>query len=140
MEIIDPWGLVDCTQRYLMVCRVVHGFNCVVVLLHLFHTLFTAIMFDRFLNIPPPFLPRVYQALSRGFVYLLNAKGSLAPDFHFLRADHRNRPFLSVNCYARFPVRHLPKLLVCPVVLVDVHVHHEVPKPRCHPVGECNRS
>eukprot|EP00448_Togula_jolla_P007636 CAMPEP_0170612668 /NCGR_PEP_ID=MMETSP0224-20130122/23848_1 /TAXON_ID=285029 /ORGANISM="Togula jolla, Strain CCCM 725" /LENGTH=509 /DNA_ID=CAMNT_0010938191 /DNA_START=109 /DNA_END=1635 /DNA_ORIENTATION=+ len=74
IDTIDSLGLDDATISHLRVCKEVHNFNRVEVLLHLIQSLITKGLDDATLKIPPPILSRVYQTLSRGFVNLLNAK------------------------------------------------------------------
>eukprot|EP00927_Polykrikos_kofoidii_P008019 TRINITY_DN13320_c0_g3_i1.p1 TRINITY_DN13320_c0_g3~~TRINITY_DN13320_c0_g3_i1.p1 ORF type:complete len:638 (+),score=130.98 TRINITY_DN13320_c0_g3_i1:73-1986(+) len=71
---IDSLGLDNATLNHLQICKDVHDFNRVEVLLHLIQSLITVSLDDGILKIPPPILSRVYQTLSRGFVNLLNAK------------------------------------------------------------------
>merc|ERR1719395_501808 len=71
---IDPLGLDNATLKHLKLCKEVHHFNRVEVILHLTQTIITKALDDGILKIPPPILSRVYQTLSRGFVNLLNAK------------------------------------------------------------------
>merc|ERR1719395_261348 len=71
---IDPLGLDNATLKHLKLCKELHDFNRVEVILHLTQSIITKALDDGILKIPPPILSRVYQTLSRGFVNLLNAK------------------------------------------------------------------
>jgi len=71
---IDSFGLDNRTLHHLKVCKNVHKFNSVEVLLHMIQSLITNALHEGVVAIPPPILSRVYQTLSRGFVNLLNAK------------------------------------------------------------------
>lgn len=156
-ETIDTLGLDGETLGYLKVCKNVHNFNRVEVLLHLTQNLIHQNLSSGVLQVPPPILSRVFQTLSRGFVNFLNAKKIVDTNFPFPYAQlilflllmHSLFTSLIISCLVQsrvwaffftfVPVMGLWCLNFIAIELENPFGHDENDLPLAHFQGEINK-